>query len=230
VRARRKLDYGLGMVLEGADLVRAAIASGKLPIESPSPLDPSKITLPNGSPLPPSLATLLSWDSSWLETRGWFRTSPSFSWTPRTLGQIAGEPFEVATFSTCFVLSERCIFVVTNEPDALGEYPVVLIDDEQVPFLCVYMAGLDVFLGDLSGVQPITGNTYEDVARDPRFRSRMDHHGRKLMKGRISTDFPRDTLNPRPERRGRNPFGGAELVIPAVPAGEVPIDWDASRS
>ena len=172
--------------------------------------------------------TLLRWDASWLASLGWLELQP-FRWTPRTLAEIAGDAYDLPAFQTCFLLpggsDSKRVWVVTNEPDALGEYPVVLTDDDEVPFLCVYMAGLDVFLGDLSGVQRVSGESYEDVARDERFRARMSHHGKKLMKGRISTDFPRDTLRPRPEKRGRNPFGGAELVIPAVPEGEVEIDW-----
>jgi len=217
------------MTIEGAELVRLAIESGKLPVASPKPLD-AMISLPDGRPLPPSLATLLRWDASWLASLGWFELDP-FRWTPRTLAEIAGDDFDLPAFSTCFLLpggaDSKRVWVVTKEPDAHGEFPVILTDDDEVPFLCVYMAGLDVFLGDLSGVQPVPGETYEAVARDERFRARMSHHGKKLMKGRISTDFPRDTLRPRPEKRGRNPFGGAELVIPAVPEGEVEIDWDA---
>lgn len=216
------------MTLEGAELVARAIASGKLPVTTPAPLDVSRITFIDGAPLPPSLATLLAWDASWLASLGWFDLQP-FRWTPRTLAEIAGESFDLPAFKTCFVLpggsDSKRVLVVTNEPDALGEYPIVLTDDDEVPFLCVYMAGLDVFLGDLAGVQPVRGNDYGAVSRDERFRARMSHHGKKLMKGRIWTDFPRDTLRPRPEKRGRNPFGGADLVIPAVPEGEVDIDW-----
>ena len=51
--------------MEGAELVRLAIASGKLPVASPAPLG-AKIALPHGAPLPPSLETLLRWDASWL--------------------------------------------------------------------------------------------------------------------------------------------------------------------
>ena len=219
-------------MVEGVELVRLAIASGKLPMASPQPIDPAKIALPGGAPIPPSLATLLRWDASWLASCGWFSLEP-FRWTPRTLAEIAGDTYDLPAFKACFLLpggtDSKRVWVITSEPDALGEYPVVLTDDDEVPFLCVYMAGLDVFLGDLSGVQPVPGGTYEDVARDERFRARMSHHGKKLMKGRISTDFPTDTLRPRPERRGRNPFGGAELVIPAVPEGEVEIDWSQER-
>jgi hypothetical protein len=216
------------MRIEGVELVAQAIASGKLPVSSPTPLDAAKIALPNGAPLSPSLRALLAWDASWLASLGWFDLQP-FRWTPRPLAEIAGDSFDLPAFQTCFVLpggtDSKRVWVVTKEPDALGEHPVILTDDDEVPFLCVYMAGLDVFLGDLSGIQPVPGETYEDVARDERFRARMSHHGKKLMKGRISTDFPRDTLRPRPEKRGRNPFSGAELVIPAVPEGEVEIDW-----
>ncbi len=215
------------MTIEGAELVRLAIDSGNLPVASPTPLDPAMLTLPNGAPLPPSLSTLLSWDATWLASLGWFELQP-FRWTPRTLGEIAGDDYDLPAFHTCFLLpigsDSKRIWTITSSPDALGEHPVMLTDDDEVPFLCVYMAGLDVFLGDLSGVQPVRGD-YGAVARDERFRARMSHHGKKLMKGSIWTDFPRDTLRPRPERRARNPFGGAELVIPAVPEGEVEIDW-----
>jgi hypothetical protein len=90
------------------------------------------------------------------------------------------------------------------------------------------MAGLDVFLDESEGKLTFDHSTYESVARDMRFRDRMSHHGRKLMKGRISTEFPRDTLTPRPARHGRNPFSGETLSLPEIPKGEVAIDWDAA--
>ncbi len=175
------------------------------------------------------MRALLEWDATWAESLGWFSTSP-FRWTPRSLAQIADdEHFDLPAFSTCFLLpggaDSRRALVVTPSTDALGEIPVVLVATDDVPFLCVYMAGLDAFLGHVSGVQPIAGDTYEDVARDMRFRARMSHHGLKLMKGSISTDFPSDTLRPRPARRGTNPFTGETLEIAEVPAGEIPIDW-----
>jgi len=195
--------------------------------------------MPGGVPVPPSLETLLAYDASWLEGLGWLTRAPAFAWTPRTLAEIAeaeigfGDSFDLATMRTCFPLpggaDSRRVLVVTPSPDALGEFPIVLIDTDDVPFLCVYMAGLDVFLGDYTRVQPVSGKSYDEVARDARFRARMDHHGRKLMKGRIWTDFPMDTLRPRPRREGRNPFTGQVIVLPEIPAGEVPIDWDASE-
>src|SRR5262249_19579586 len=101
--AGRKLDYGLGMVVEGAELVRLAIASGKIGVASPTPLDPAKIPPPNNAPLPPSLETLLAWDASWLASLGWFSLDP-FRWTPRTLGEIAGDDYDLPALSTCFLL------------------------------------------------------------------------------------------------------------------------------
>src|SRR5262249_17326067 len=156
------------------------------------------LTMPNGAPLPPSLRTLLAYDASWLEGLGWLTRTPAFSWTPRTLSEIAeseigfGDAFDLDTMRPCFLLpggsDSRRVLVVIESPDALGEFPIILIDTDDVPFLCVYMAGLDIFLGDYAKVQPVSGKSYVDVARDERFRARMDHHGRKLMKGRIWTD------------------------------------------
>lgn len=194
-------------------------------------------TLPNGAPLPASLRKLIAEEPAWLAALGWFTLDP-FTWTPRTLAQIVaaelGEPgdaFEISTMQTCFLLpggtESRRVYVITNEPDSTGEYPIVLVDIDDVPFLCVYMAGLDVFLAERAGTITMPkGGTYEDVSRDERFRARMSHHGKKLMKGRISTDFPRDTLTPRPARSAKNPFSGATLKLRAIPAGEVAIDWD----
>src|SRR5437016_4147139 len=115
-------------VLWGAELTRRAIASGKLPVPSPKPLELAGFALPNGAPIPPSLAALLAWDASWLESLGWFAG-------PRTLAEIAGADFDVPQFATCFALPGSCVFVVTSEPDALGEYPIAVTSAAEVPFL-----------------------------------------------------------------------------------------------
>jgi hypothetical protein len=96
---------GAGLVELVVDKVRregwAALRLGQ-PGEGPaygrsfSPLPAevlATLTLPNGAPLPPSLRTWLAFDAAWLASLGWFSLEPRFTWTPRTLGEIAAAEY-----------------------------------------------------------------------------------------------------------------------------------------
>jgi hypothetical protein len=53
----------------------------------------ARLTLPNGAALPPSLRAWLAFDAAWLASLGWFTLEPEFTWTPRSLGEIAAAEY-----------------------------------------------------------------------------------------------------------------------------------------
>ena len=146
------------------------------PLIEPHPLPApvlDGLTFPSGKPLPPSLKRWLAFDGSWLQSLGWFSSLAGPIFTPRTLGQIADAEYgpymrQVATlagmeegdlnfyslldplFPECFLLPQgtdsRRIFAVT-EPDDMGEYPVLVIDEDDVSYVAVMYPGFDVYYG-----------------------------------------------------------------------------------
>ena len=187
---------------------------GDHPLLRPQPLTPeviAQLAFPSGKPLPPSLKRWLAFDAGWLDRFGWFSslTPPTFS--PRSIGQIAddefGRDYELLKQITgaegnlnfyaglderlpeCFLLPEgsdsRRIFAVT-EPDELGEYPVMVIDEDDIPYAAVMYPGFDVYMADLAGIIDHPKDThpqgaYVDLFSDPRYAPRLKWHADRLF-------------------------------------------------
>jgi len=156
-----------------ADPTSIAGFCGDHPLEVARPLPPDileHLTFPSGKPLPPSLKRWLAFDASWLEGFGWFSSLDAPTFAPRRLDQIVhdefddpafrmpwGEMYEPlgARFAECFLLpggsDSRRIFAVTDEPDQLGEYPILVVDIDDLPYAAVMYPGFDVFLADTAG-------------------------------------------------------------------------------
>jgi len=188
------------------------------PLVEPRPLPApvlEGLTFPSGKPLPPSLKRWLAFDGSWLQSLGWFSSLDGPIFTPRTLGQIADAEYgpyirEVAElsgmkegdlnfyslldplFPECFLLPQgtdsRRIFAVT-EPDDMGEYPVVVIDEDDVSYVAVMYPGFDVYMGDVSGVLDLDFGTYESLHQDHRYAARLALHARHLFGGKPSIEL-----------------------------------------
>ncbi|WP_460069672.1 hypothetical protein [Streptomyces sp. YKOK-I1] len=106
----------------------------------------AEAVFPSGRPLPPSLRAWLAYDTGLLERHGWF--APDGSFAPRPLDELVGD--EMGDFwgnefawlsgrlSECFLLpggsDSRRILAVT-EPDEEGEYPVLALDLDDMPYL-----------------------------------------------------------------------------------------------
>ena len=204
-------------MVQGVDLIEQVIAEvsrhpsaiagfcGDHPLQAPAPL-PAEIlatlSFPSGRPLPPSLRRWLAFDASWLAGFGWFDTDLRF--TPRRLDEIVtaefeevwGEMYEPLTDRTgeCFLLpggsDSRRIFAV-SQPDSQGEYPVLVIDTDDIPYAAVMYPGFDVFLADEAGIAGVACDwgTYEDLFKDRRYAGRMRDHARYLFNGRPSAEI-----------------------------------------
>jgi hypothetical protein len=170
---------------------------GDYPLTRPQPMPPetlASLTFPSGKPLPPSLRRWLAFDTSWLESLGWFADG---RFTPRRIDEIVTAEFEplwgemyqplADRLGECFLLPQgtesRRVFAVT-EPDTLGEYPVIVVDVDDLPYAAVMYPGFDIYMADLSGLAIHTGDTYEDLADDPRYLARMRHHVHHLFRGK----------------------------------------------
>lgn len=190
---------------------------GDHPLRRPRPLAPEVVaglTFPSGKPLPPSLRRWLAFDAGWLMDFGWFSSLEPPAFSPRSIGRIADDEFErdyelikqitaVAgdlnfyaglneRLPECFLLPEgsdsRRIFAVT-EPDDLGEYPVLVIDEDDVPYAAVMYPGFDVYMADEAGLLGLDFDTYEDLHDDPRYAARMRQHALRIFHGKPGAEM-----------------------------------------
>jgi hypothetical protein len=155
-----------------------------------------RLAFPSGRPLPPSLRRWLAFDASWLCDLGWLATPADGFFTPRRLDEIVEDEFGMwgdcytplgQRLNECFLLpggsDSRRIYVV-SEPDSLGEYPVLAVDTDDLPYAGVMYPGFDVFIGDECGLCLSPGETYEALFDDPRYAARMNEHARHLFGGK----------------------------------------------
>ncbi|HLY32654.1 MAG TPA: hypothetical protein VKQ36_16650 [Ktedonobacterales bacterium] len=213
---RRKLKQD-ALLTQGVELIEQVISAvqrephaisgfcGDYPLETPTPMPAdtlATLTFPSGKPLPPSLRRWLAFDTSWLSNFGWFDKERHF--TPRRLDEIVrdefdelwGEMYQPVADRTgeCFLLpggsDSRRIYAVT-EPDSLGEYPVLVIDTDDLPFVGVMYPGFDIFMGDEAGLDGMDCDfpTYEGLFDDPRYAKRLREHARILFNGHPSIEI-----------------------------------------
>ncbi len=76
------------------------------------------------------------------------------------------------------------LYSVTEEPDALGEYPVLVVDTDDIPYAAVMYPGFDVFMADEAGLGIHDFSTYESLHEDARYAARLAHHAQLLFGGK----------------------------------------------
>ena len=178
---------------------------GDRPLPDPKPLAPeviAQMAFPSGRPLPPSLKHWLAFDAGWLADLDWFslRATPMGppTFTPRRIDEIVSVEFDSLwggmyeplgiRLDECFLLpggsDSRRIYVVTDAPDSLGEYPVLVIDTDDLPYAAVMYPGFDVFMADEAGCALHDMGTYEDLFDDKRYAPRLNEHARHLFNGK----------------------------------------------
>jgi hypothetical protein len=183
---------------------------GDRPLPHPTPLAPEvieRLTFPSRRPLPPSLRRWLAFDASWLADLGWFSlpAAPSESpvFAPRPIDQIVTDEFDGlwggmyeplgARLNECFLLpggsDSRRIYAVTDAPDSLGEYPVLVIDTDDLPYAAVMYPGFDVFMADEAGFALHDMGTYEDLFEDKRYALRLNEHARHIFSGKAGIEI-----------------------------------------
>ncbi|MET8796415.1 hypothetical protein ABZV91_08155 [Nocardia sp. NPDC004568] len=170
----------------------------------PAPLPPEVLadtTFPSGRPLPPSLRAWLAFDSGLLRRYGWFDASGTL--TPRPLHRIVADemgawweaefrPF-AGRFGECFLLpggSDSRRVLAVGEPDSTGEYPVLALDFDDLPFVGLMYPGFDVYLAHTAGLLDREFTGYSVLADDPVYGRRMREHARIRFAGRLCEQFP----------------------------------------
>jgi hypothetical protein len=177
--------------------------AGRPMIEKPRPLALdvlATLTFPNGQPLSPSLKHWLAFDCSWL---GWFEDErPVFK--PLKLGEYVSKEFDSqwgGIYSAvgkglltgdCYGLpfgpgSRR--FLYAGHTDSLGEYPVIMIDTDDLPYVAIEYPGLDVYLAAQAGVLA------EDEVIDathPIYGWRVREHAQLNLGGRVEFELGTD--------------------------------------
>lgn len=169
-------------------------------LSKPEPLPAgilATLTFPDGRPLSPSLRRWLAFDYTWLARLGWFTSSTQpISFMPRRLDGIVQD--ELGTWgelyvspgqriNTCFLLpggsDSRRVYAVT-EPDTLGEYPVLAVDVDDLPYVGLMYPGFDVYMAHVTGVIQREMKSYTFLFQDPRYYVRLQGHAHHLFQGK----------------------------------------------
>lgn len=211
-------DKNKDIQAQGVDLIDRVIARaqadptcisgfcGDRPLPEPRPLAPNtlaRLMFPSGRPLSPSLKRWLAFDASWLADLGWFSDAAVPEFTPRRLDQIVADEFDTlwgemyeplgARLTECFLLpggsDSRRVFAVTDAPDSLGEYPVLVIDTDDLPYAAVMYPGFDVYMADEAGFGLHSYDTYEALFEDTRYAPRLNEHARHLFNGKAGIEI-----------------------------------------
>ncbi|MFJ3791283.1 hypothetical protein [Kitasatospora sp. NPDC090091] len=203
--------------MHGAALVDRVIArvrqegrptAGGPDITEPVPLSPAvidRLRLAGDRPLPPSLRRWLAFDSSWLSEIGWYDDEQAPVFEGRALGGTAEwmygsggvmvgmfADFERLLPSACLPLvggsdSRRLLYL--GRPDSTGEYPVLVTDIDDLPYVAVMYPGFDVYLADLAGVIDLDFDTYTGLVDHPEYGPRMQEHAENTGLGPDGLEF-----------------------------------------
>jgi hypothetical protein len=167
----------------------------------PRPLPPEVIAslrLPGNRPLSPSLAEWLAFDAGFF---GWIDDGGRPLLPERNIGELAlvmypGDDAQTAaafTGLTAELMKGFCLpvplgsdsrrLVYLSEPDELGEYPVLMLDIDDQPYVGVEYPGIDVYLATHAGLLAPPEKVAGGYADDPRFQARMEHHIRTALGG-----------------------------------------------
>ncbi|WP_239158386.1 hypothetical protein [Streptomyces sp. SID13726] len=164
----------------------------------------AEAAFPSGRPLSPSLRAWLAYDTSLLERHHWF--TPDGGFAPRPLDQLVADEMgdfwgpEFAWlsghFAECFLLpggsDSRRVLAVT-EPDEEGEYPVLALDFDDLPYLGLMYPGFDVYLADTAELLDLAKRkTYSDLISHPTYGPRMRRHAVQSLAGSAAIEYPFD--------------------------------------
>ncbi|HET9991699.1 MAG TPA: hypothetical protein VFQ65_24390 [Kofleriaceae bacterium] len=149
--------------LRGVALVEQAIAKSKANNAKAKPLVAKVIAglrMPDGSTIPASLATWLAYDNGELDAID----NNRIPWKDFTelMAETYGEdtvpllaPFAARFPGKCLLLpggSDSRRFLYAGTPDSAGEYPVFVVDIDDVPWVGLCYPGFDVYIAEASGV------------------------------------------------------------------------------
>ncbi|MFC6599439.1 hypothetical protein [Kitasatospora paranensis] len=167
-------------------------------LDTPVPLPPDVLTslaLPDGRPLPPSLRRWLAFDAGWLAELGWYADPARPDLRGGSLSAVVAGMFgfgsaerawteSFAAFETllpgpCLPLfggrDSRRFLYLGGEPDSHGEYPVLVADMDDIPYVGVEYPGLDVYLAAAAGLD-FGLDAWDGPAEHSAYAGRMQEH------------------------------------------------------
>jgi hypothetical protein len=204
-------DHGVGLVervIDGlaADPGHAKRGTKPLLTGRPDPMAPDVLgglTFPSGRTLSPSLRRWLEFDTSLLTQSGWFASGTHAALAPRRLNEIAtaewgsewGDLYApmAERFGECFLLpggTDSRRLLATGDTDEFGEYPVLGLDIDDMPFVGLMYPGFDVYLADRFGLIDIHFTGYDELVNDPLYGDRMRQHAGNWFAGRTAAEYP----------------------------------------
>ncbi|GAA3875577.1 hypothetical protein GCM10022243_45620 [Saccharothrix violaceirubra] len=159
----------------------------------PRPLT-DDLVFPSGRPLSPSLRAWMSYDFGLFERYDWFDEDGDLA--PRPLDELASDEYGelwgqfyqpiAEKFPECFLLpggSDSRRVLAVGEPDSAGEYPVLALDIDDMPFAGLMFPGFDVYAAHTAGLVTDDFQGYTDLADDPVYGPRMREHARIRFDG-----------------------------------------------
>lgn len=168
----------------------------------PMPADElADATFPSGLAPTPALQAWLGFDTGLLAGHGWFAADGTFA--PRPLDRIVADEFGPAwapefaglaeRFTECFLLpggSDSRRLLAVGPVDGTGEYPVLALDFDDLPYLGLMYPGFDVYLGHTAGVLEFDFPEYTALVGHPLYSRRMREHGARWFGGELEVQFP----------------------------------------
>ncbi|WP_280254079.1 hypothetical protein [Nocardia abscessus] len=156
---------------------------------------------PSGRPLSPSPREWMAFDVSLFERYGWFAPDGGFAPRPldrlvdNELGQPWGETYEplAERFPECFLLpggSDSRRVLAVGQPDSEGEYPVLALDVDDMPYAGLMYPGFDVYAAAAAGLVHCEFETYTDLAGHPVYGRRMREHAVRGFAGQLCAEYP----------------------------------------
>jgi hypothetical protein len=214
--------------MRGSGLVELAIAADRErrdPAHAPRPLTRAQIdqlAMPDGKEIPQSLAAWLAYDT--LDIFEGSKAAPRLKW--RSFGDMMREQFDDETAAhyadfgklltgQCLVLpggSDSRRFMYAGTPDAHGEFPIFIVDTDELPWVGLAYPGFDAYIADGLVANVIT-DTYMDAWQHDHWAPHLEHHARTNFGGFKALDYqdPEHVDGPPAARSAMAEILGSEL-------------------
>ncbi len=213
--------------LRGVALVEKAIARSGSDVK-PVPADKlATLTFPGGKPLPESMKRWLAFDGAYLKV---FDDVNDPVFRPKKFTELCLEEFpgfggmtgddetalamwgdfEEVLDGDCYLLpagSDSRRFLYVGEMDSHGEYPVMVVDTDDVPIVTIESPGFDVYIAERFDVAGFQRSTYEQLFTKGAHKDAMAEQARVNFGGYVTIgmggqdterleDLPKPKKNP----------------------------------
>jgi hypothetical protein len=190
------------LTTRGTGLVELAIAADRErrdPTDPPRPLTRAQIdqlAMPDGREVPESLARWLAYDRLDI----FEGKQPTLRW--RSFVDMMREQFDDETAQQFAdfgkLLTGQCLalpdgadsrrFLYAGQPDGHGEYPVFVVDTDELPWVGLAYPGFDAYIADGRVAKVVTGD-YLDAWQHQHWAPSLEHHARANFRGFKALDY-----------------------------------------